>query len=95
MFDKDNDGYITASELKEVLHSIGEFVSDSEAIEMIQEADNDGDDRIDFDGICVTRIDDVIELSELTSELRTVICVFILEFVKEIFLSNDKNFLRY
>ena len=50
VFDRDGDGYITASELKQVLRMMGEYVTEREARDMVREADSDGDGRIDFDG---------------------------------------------
>ena len=41
VFDKDNSGSISASELKEVLISIGERVTDAEVDAMMEEADVD------------------------------------------------------
>ena len=50
IFDKDSNGYITASELKYVMHSLGEKLTDEEVDEMIKEADLDGDHQINYDG---------------------------------------------
>lgn len=47
VFDRDNNGYITAAELRHVMTSIGEKLSDDEVEEMIREADADGDGKID------------------------------------------------
>ena len=49
VFDKDNDGYILAAELRHVLTSIGEKLTDEEVDEMIKEADIDGDGQINYD----------------------------------------------
>lgn len=49
MFDKDNDGYISAAELRHVLTNIGEKLSDEEVDEMIREADIDGDGQINYE----------------------------------------------
>jgi len=48
VFDRDGNGYITAAELRHVMTSIGEKLSDSEVDEMIREADKDNDGRIDY-----------------------------------------------
>ena len=48
IFDRDGDGYITASELKSVLTSINEETTNQEVDEMIKEADVDGDGKIDY-----------------------------------------------
>ena len=50
IFDKDSNGYITASELKYVMHNLGEKLTDEEVDEMIKEADLDGDNQINYDG---------------------------------------------
>ena len=47
VFDSDNTGFISPAELRHVLTSIGEKLTDDEVDEMIREADQDGDDRID------------------------------------------------
>ena len=47
VFDRDNNGYISAAELRHVMTSIGEKLTDDEVDEMIREADQDGDGRID------------------------------------------------
>jgi calmodulin len=51
VFDRDNNGFISAAELRHVMTSIGEKLTDDEVDEMIREADQDGDGRID----CTTR----------------------------------------
>lgn len=47
VFDRDNNGFISAAELRHVMTSIGEKLTDDEVEEMIREADQDGDGRID------------------------------------------------
>lgn len=49
MFDKNGDGFITADELSLVMTNLGQSMSDDEVREMIGEADNDGDGRIDYE----------------------------------------------
>ncbi|KAL5627521.1 hypothetical protein BROUX41_003674 [Berkeleyomyces rouxiae] len=48
VFDRDNNGFISAAELRHVMTSIGEKLTDEEVDEMIHEADEDGDGRIDY-----------------------------------------------
>ena len=49
-FDKDDNGYIDRFELKMALKSIGENATDEEVQEMIEEADSDGDGKVNFEG---------------------------------------------
>ncbi|CAD0082067.1 unnamed protein product, partial [Aureobasidium vineae] len=46
---EDGSGTISAEELRNVMKSIGENLSDSEIDEMIKEADANGDGNIDYD----------------------------------------------
>ncbi|XP_039683274.1 calmodulin-2/4 isoform X2 [Medicago truncatula] len=48
VFDKDKDGYISPSELRSVLSTIGEKVTDEELEQMIKTADLDGDGLVDY-----------------------------------------------
>ncbi len=45
--ESDNNGFISSAELRHVMTSIGEKLTDDEVDEMIREADQDGDGRID------------------------------------------------
>jgi calmodulin len=47
IFDKDNNGTISALELQQVMSSVGEDLTREEIDEMIREADKDGDGAID------------------------------------------------
>ena len=47
VFDKDNSGTISANELKAVMKSLGEDLTDAEIDEMIREADKDNNGTID------------------------------------------------
>lgn len=47
VFDRDNNGFISAAELRHVMTSIGEKLTEDEVQEMINEADQNGDGRID------------------------------------------------
>ncbi|CAG8568768.1 17668_t:CDS:2, partial [Racocetra fulgida] len=49
VFDKDGNGLISAAELKTVMSSIGEKLTDEEIDEMIHEADVDGDGQINYE----------------------------------------------
>ncbi|VVC36122.1 EF-Hand 1, calcium-binding site,EF-hand domain pair,EF-hand domain [Cinara cedri] len=48
VFDKNGDGFITFDELKRVMCSIGERLTDEEIEDMIKEADLNGDKKIDY-----------------------------------------------
>ena len=49
-FDKNGDGFITQEELKEVMHSTGDVLSDDELNAMIRSADSNKDGQVDFTG---------------------------------------------
>ena len=46
VFDVDKDGYITKSELRQVMNRLGENQTDKQLDAMIKEADKDGDGKI-------------------------------------------------
>ena len=48
VFDKDGNGFVSTSEIKFVLSKIGIHFTDEELVEMVQEADIDGDQHISF-----------------------------------------------
>ncbi|VDP39841.1 unnamed protein product [Schistosoma mattheei] len=50
VFDTDNDGYITASELRQVMTRVGHNCSEIEVQEMLSEADQDGDGKVTYEG---------------------------------------------
>lgn len=47
-FDKNGDGKISSSELKDVLHALGSDVSSDEVKRILAELDKDGDGYVDF-----------------------------------------------
>ncbi|OWF37728.1 calmodulin-A-like isoform X2 [Mizuhopecten yessoensis] len=49
VFDKDGNGLISAAELRHVMISLGEKLTEEEVDEMIKEADMNGDGQIDYD----------------------------------------------
>mmetsp|Transcript_9810 Transcript_9810/g.20818 ORF Transcript_9810/g.20818 Transcript_9810/m.20818 type:complete len:153 (-) Transcript_9810:278-736(-) len=48
VFDKNGDGYISADELRQIMASLGETLTDEEVEMMIDEADVDGDGQISY-----------------------------------------------
>jgi len=50
VFDKDNNGLVSAAELKHVMTNLGEKLTDEEVEEMIREADIDGDGCVNYEG---------------------------------------------
>ncbi|KAH7818557.1 putative Calmodulin [Monocercomonoides exilis] len=48
VFDKDGNGFISADELRSVMASLGEKLTQQELEEMIKEADLNGDGQIDY-----------------------------------------------
>ncbi|XP_043222966.1 calmodulin-2/4-like [Amphibalanus amphitrite] len=48
VFDKNGRGFIGVSDLRAVLHCLGERLTDEEIEDIIEEVDMDGDGRIDF-----------------------------------------------
>ena len=51
VFDRDGNGFIDEQELRHVLSNLGERLTDSEVHEMMQEADVNGDGKIDYEGM--------------------------------------------
>jgi calmodulin len=47
--DKDGNGFITAAELRHIMSSLGEKLTDEEVDEMIREANVGGDEQIHYD----------------------------------------------
>ena len=50
VFDKDRNGYIDSTELKDTMRDLGVDLSDSDVDAMIKEADSDGDGKINYQG---------------------------------------------
>ncbi|RZC70228.1 hypothetical protein C5167_033360 [Papaver somniferum] len=49
VFDKDQNGFISAAELRHVMTNLGEKLTDDEVDEMIREADVDGDGQVNYE----------------------------------------------
>ena len=50
IFDKDGNGFISAAELRHVMISLDEKLTEEEVDEMIREADTDGDGQVNYEG---------------------------------------------
>ena len=50
IFDKNGDGFINAQELRQVMTSLGEHLTEKELEDMMKEADTDGDGLINYNG---------------------------------------------
>jgi Ca2+-binding EF-hand superfamily protein len=50
IFDKDDDGFISVEELRHIMQSLGEKMTDKELEEMVGEADEDKDGLINYEG---------------------------------------------
>jgi len=51
VFDINGDGYISASELRQAMMTIGEKMTDKEINDIMKQWDADGDGKIDYNGI--------------------------------------------
>lgn len=49
VFDRDNNGFISATELRHVMKSLGEALTDEEVDEMIEQADVNGDGQVNYE----------------------------------------------
>ncbi|XP_047329758.1 calmodulin-2/4-like [Impatiens glandulifera] len=49
VFDRDQDGFLSADDVKEVMMKYGERLTDEEAEQIIRESDHDGDGLLNFD----------------------------------------------
>lgn len=52
VFDKDGSGKISKDELRSIMKSLGEDLTDEEITQMISEADTNGDGEIDYEEFC-------------------------------------------
>ena len=50
LYDKEGNGYIKTSDLREILRALDDKLTDDELDEMITEIDTDGSGTVDFDG---------------------------------------------
>lgn len=50
LYDKEGNGYIKTSDLREILRALDDKLTEDELDEMIAEIDTDGSGTVDFDG---------------------------------------------
>ena len=50
LFDRDNNGYISKREMRFVMSSLGEQITDAGVDNMMREVDLDGDGRVNYEG---------------------------------------------
>jgi len=50
-FDSDGDGFITATELHNVMKNLGENFTEEEINNMVKEGDLDGDGHLNYEGL--------------------------------------------
>eukprot|EP00270_Netrium_digitus_P011390 TRINITY_DN361_c0_g1_i3.p1 TRINITY_DN361_c0_g1~~TRINITY_DN361_c0_g1_i3.p1 ORF type:complete len:173 (+),score=40.69 TRINITY_DN361_c0_g1_i3:144-662(+) len=90
-FDRNGDGSISASEIKDVLHCIGVQATEEEIASMIQAADVDGNGAVDFEEFLQLNASAFkMESSGSTEILRTVFEMFDLD--KNGYISADELF---
>ena len=73
MYDKEGNGYIPTSALREILRALDDKLTEDELDEMIAEIDTDGSGTVDFDGK---------SFSLYLFLQYTLIMIFILEFME-------------
>lgn len=49
-FDKDEDGYLSVGELRHIMTSMGEKMTNEEVDDMLREADKDNDGKVNYQG---------------------------------------------
>lgn len=70
MMDKDSSGKVSASELKQVMRSIGERLTDDDIDEIMRELDMDGDGEVDYEG----SLNECIDYTQLSLAYDTSTC---------------------
>ena len=90
VFDKDNSGKISASELRHVMTNLGEKLTDEEVDEMMKEADIDGDGEINYSGNVMQDLHSYLAFLTLSQTslgpysptiLKNILCIFPQDFV--------------
>lgn len=70
LYDKEGNGYIPTSCLKEILRELDDQLSDSDLDGLISEIDTDGSGTVDFDGKLLMRLKTELRVNGWKSELK-------------------------
>ena len=77
IFDKDDDGYIPVNEMRDILQSLGDKMTDQELDEMMAAADSDQDGFINYEGKHSVRHKGAkILFTKMFSDLSTTLTIF-------------------
>ncbi|KAK3578254.1 hypothetical protein CHS0354_011576 [Potamilus streckersoni] len=76
MFDKDQNGKISGSELSQAFRLQGQYLSDKEISQIIREVDKDGNGQIDFEEFVSLMTCKCREISKEEAEMREAFKVF-------------------
>ena len=75
LFDKNGDGVISINELRTVMRSLGQSPTKSELKDLMDEADVDGNGKIDFSEF-LTMMAEIMAESDMEQQLREAFRVF-------------------
>ena len=76
VFDKDGDGCISVTEMKNVMHTLGQSPSETEIQNMISQADADGNGVVDFPEFLELVTNHMKMSSDPEEEIRAAFSVF-------------------
>ena len=71
LYDKEGNGFIPTSCLKEILKELDDQLSDADLNGMIQEIDSDGSGTVDFDGELLKRFEGGFEALRMIERLKS------------------------
>ena len=71
LYDKQGNGYINVSDLREILRALEDKITEEELDEMIAEIDTDGSGTVDFDGE-KTNVDQATALTRIKIKCETL-----------------------